>query len=654
VSISNRLSPISEPLVRVKNLNGGEAAVKMMQPRRSYRRNLLLDLPIAGRLALGFTLAALIATLASSVIGFQRSASLTTQSNFYQTLLQTNTLLTTGSTFLQLMNSETHTTLLDASAVQPSQETLAQDQLALQGLVSRYDNTLSNYTSNQLLSQHQDEVDLLNEGGHANQVTQQKTLVGSTLRTWTLYRTTQLRIMQDITLGNGADAQRLERTQGEPTNADAQSALRSLIQFDARLVTSIQDASNIEQQNQIVTTVISVIVACLLIGIVGWLISNTLVRRLRGLRRVSRMVEKGQLGSRVTVIGRDEIADVSESINSMLDTIVGLLEETRRQRDALTNAAHHLFSYMQVVSAGEFRASTSGSEDPIGMLTDAFNFTVGRFRRFVSRTQASIEQLEVVSRQEIERSEAFMRTLRSQTLPASTNPALKTTTNPSLKAVTTDRLTPTSAVAKRNALVVSQVNNTHEHLVHIARDVIKTHTITVLELSDQTMLAMSRLRQRIAPTLTALSNQGKNARQQLEELQAVESLLEALGAEIRSMQAETIRGITEADKLVVQSLNTLNTPVKEPSQPLPALPSPSLPAVQNSSEIARLGLNFVQEVINLARQNTAIAQEMREITTTFKVEAGEKPARDTGGVRTGTRSRPLAADVPRQRPVIRA
>jgi methyl-accepting chemotaxis protein len=629
----------------MKNLNG-EAAAKMMQPRRSYRRNLLLDLPIAGRLALGFTLAALIATLASGVVGFQRSVSLTKQSNFYQTLLQTNTLLTTGGNFLQLMNSETHTALLDASATQPSQETLAQDQLALQGLVARYDNTLSSYASNQLLSQHQDEVDLLNEGGHANQVTQQKTLVGSTVRTWTLYRAAQLRIMQNITLGNVADAQRLEQTQGEPTNADAQSALRSLIQFDARLVTSIQDASDVEQQNQIITTIISVIVACLLIGVVGWLISNTLVRRLRNLRRVSRMVEKGQLGSRVTVIGRDEIADVSESINAMLDTIVGLLEETRRQRDALTNAARHLFSYMQGVSAGEFRASTTASDDPIGMLTDAFNFTVGRFRRFVSRTQSSIEQLEVISRQEIERSEAYMRMLRSQTLSPIT------ATNPAVRIPTTDSIAK-NAVAKRDALVLSQVNTTHDTLVSIARDVIRTHTITVLELSDSTMLAMSRLRQRVAPTLTALSNQGKKPTQQLEELQALESLLQEMGAEIRLMQSETIRGLTEADKLVVQSLNTLNTPVREPSQPLPSLPSPSLPVTQNSSEITRLGLNFVQDVINLARQNNAIAQEMREITTTFKVEAGEKPARGTGG-RTDPRSRPLAQDTPKQKPIIRA
>ena len=616
----------------------------MVQPRRSYRRNLLLDLPIAGRLALGFTLAALIATLASGAVGFQRSVSLTNQSNFYQTLLQTNTLLTTGSNFLELMNAETQTLLTNASLPQPSKETLATDQNALQGLMARYDATLSKYTTNQLLIQHQDEVALLNEGGHFNQVTQQKTLVGSTLRTWTLYRTAQQLIVQDVLTNNIKAAQNLEQSQGEPTNADAQSALRALIQFDARLVNSIQDASNIEQQNQIITTIISAIIACLLIGIVGWLISNTLIQRLRVLRRVSRMVEKGQLDSRVSVIGRDEIADVSLSINSMLDTIVGLLEETRHQRDALTNAARHLFSYMQVVSAGEFRASTTASDDPIGMLTDAFNFTVGRFRRFVSRTQSSIEQLEVVARQELEHAETYMQTLRTHAAVP-----VPTTTEPIARAPATSRFAAT-AMANKEAIVLSQVNTTHEHLVRIARDVIKTRTITILSLSDQTTLALARLRQRIAPSSTSLSNSGTYSTQQLQELQALESLLHELGTEIRMMQSETIRGLTEADKLVVQSLNTLNTPLKEPSQPLPQLPT-----AQNQSEQTRLGLNFVQDIINLARQNNAIAQEMREITTTFKVEAGDKPARGgSGGLRTGTRSRPLPENDPYQKPTVRA
>jgi len=264
VSSFNRSTPTSQPLPMQTS--------PLFKTRRSYRRNLLLDLPIAGRLALGFILAAMIAAVASGVIGFQRSQSLTRQSDFYQTLLQTNTSLTTGANFLQLMNTQIHTTINDASATVPSKETLAQDQVALQGLLTRYDATLTNYTSRQLLEQHPDQVIVLGEAGHTNQITQQRTLAGSTVRAWTIYRNAQTRILQDALVGNIAEAQYLERAQGEPTNADAQSALRALIQFDGRLATSIRDAADVEQQNQLITTIIAVLLAFLCIGAVGWLI----------------------------------------------------------------------------------------------------------------------------------------------------------------------------------------------------------------------------------------------------------------------------------------------------------------------------------------------------------------------------------------------
>src|SRR6266849_7266310 len=71
-------------------------------------RDLLLSLPIGSRLTLGFLLAALIAALVTGLIGIQRSQTLSRQSDFYQQLLQTNTSLTTGENFLQLMDTETH------------------------------------------------------------------------------------------------------------------------------------------------------------------------------------------------------------------------------------------------------------------------------------------------------------------------------------------------------------------------------------------------------------------------------------------------------------------------------------------------------------------------------------------------------------------
>ena len=84
------------------------------------RRNIFLDLRIAGRLTLGFLVAALVAALAAGVVGIQRSESLSRQTDFYHNLLQLNTSLTTGRSFLQLMSSKAQLTLEDASVPNPS------------------------------------------------------------------------------------------------------------------------------------------------------------------------------------------------------------------------------------------------------------------------------------------------------------------------------------------------------------------------------------------------------------------------------------------------------------------------------------------------------------------------------------------------------
>lgn len=145
---------------------GGDTRVSSsLQPvaRSRSRRNVFLNLPIAGRLTLGFVVAALVAALASGVVGLQRAQSLSRQTDFYHSLLQYNTSLTTGRSFLELMDSKLHQTLEDASAPNPSHETLSADIAALNNLATLYGQTLNSYAQNDMLDQHADQQGLLDE-----------------------------------------------------------------------------------------------------------------------------------------------------------------------------------------------------------------------------------------------------------------------------------------------------------------------------------------------------------------------------------------------------------------------------------------------------------------------------------------------------------
>jgi methyl-accepting chemotaxis protein len=310
------------------------------------------------------------------------------------------------------MNTEMHSLLDTARSPAPSRETISLEQQAIRGLASRYNDILRTYISQDLLRLHPDQAALLD--AQAGLVQQQQTLAASSLRTWQLYATDQEQILQDISSGDLAAAQHLIRFQAEPTNADALSALHALIQLDEGLAGSVQQQAASEEQGELIVTIIGIFCAALTITLVGWFISGTLVRRLKHLRQVTRAIEQGELDARVTVIGRDEIADVSAAFNAMLEAILKLLQETRRQRDALTNAAEHLFSDMHVISSGDLRMHTRTSTDPTSMLADALNFAAGRIRRFRLRIQGISQQFEVLARQLLEHSEALTATLNTQ------------------------------------------------------------------------------------------------------------------------------------------------------------------------------------------------------------------------------------------------
>jgi methyl-accepting chemotaxis protein len=566
---------------------------------------LLLNLPLVWRLSIGFLFAALIAALASGISGLQRAQALSHESSFYEALLRSNTSLTTGNTFLQLMDTKLHQTLLDATVPNPSRETLAADQTALQGLATRYDTILGDFTRGQLLVAHPDQVALLAEADHGDQAGQQRTLAASALRTWRVYRDAQTQVLQDVASGNLAEADTLERAQGEPTNADALSAMRALIQFDGRIATSVQEAAVVEQQSQFTIALIAGALAFVVIAAAGWLISNTIVWPLRLLQRVTQEVERGRVEARAAVIGRDEIASVAGSVNGMLDTIVGLLDVSQRQRDAMVSAAERLFADVRIAGAGDLRVNANVSGDPIGMLGNAFNFTIGRFRRFILRTQSTVDQLDVAAHQVYERASAFLIAARAlPDLGASGVARGEAWAMPDLAA----------SGEEGTASLTQQVLRARELVRDLSRDGASQQAHAVYELAEQAYQAAGRLGQ-----LITQAGAGERATQaQLAELRTLSEVLSQLGylAQLARQQAGEQFGALES---TLDQIGTLAVrAVGREAAPAWLGAAPGTPPV----DLARLSGAFATDVAALARQVLHISQEMRDGLTNFRLESG--------------------------------
>jgi methyl-accepting chemotaxis protein len=587
-------------------------------------------------LTLGFVVAALVAAAAAGIVGVQRSNSLSEQTNFYHTLLQVNTSLTNGRSFLDLMSLEVQQMMSDASVPHPSRETLADDASAVANLTNLYAQTLRTYTQGSLLTQHPDEVSLLNEAGASTLVAQQATLVSSAGRTWNVYQIAQQQILDDIAHNALATAQQTWQQQGEPTNGDALSALQSLIQLNNSLASAVDSATSVEVHNEFITTLIATICAFLAIALVGWFISETLVRRLRDLHRVTRAVEEGSISERALVIGRDEIADVADAVNTMLDTIFGLLEETRQQRDALAGAAEHLFSDMRIVNAGDLRISATVSNDPIGMLANAFNFTVGRFRRFILRTQTTVEQLDVVSRQELERSGTFLSLVRTQmrdTPPKSTftafNPSLATSKSQPLATDLSGsspgrpgirRSTGAEQSSEEVVSLSRQVQQAREGLVQTTRDELYEHLHTTREIIERAIVTVKRLSE-VTPTRGSSASSGLAERlhpAQFQELTSLEKHLRAISKELQQTEMTSSASFTSMDTALTHLARQL---AEQPMVASPETHEQVVALTEQHQEFVRQAGSFALEVNTLARRLSAILQEMRTGITPFRFDS---------------------------------
>ncbi len=555
--------------------------------------NPLLKLSITQRLILGFIIPALIAASVSGIIGFQSMQLLNKESDFYQNFFNTYAALTSGGSFLQLMDSKLHTTLNDATVGVPH-TTLVADQSALQNLATRYNTILISYVQHDLLDQHPEQVALFTDAGHIVQTAQQRSFANSALRTWRVYQMAQDQILQDILAGHLLNAQTLLHVQGEPTEADGLSALRTLIQFDGDLVHSVRDATNIEAQNLLIMTLVAALFVFFAIGVIGWLVSNTLIPRLHDLRGVVHFVKEGQVHARVAVEGGDEIAEVSTSVNTMLDTIVGLLEETRVQRDALVNATERLFADLRVANGGEMRISAAVNNDPIGMLANAFNFTIGRFRRFVLRTQATVEQLDVIARQGVEHTDTFVQAV---------NTILRGRVIATSSLANGHSLTGKEEITGDYAAVIAQIHLARGYMQKMSHETAHRSLPTILNLIHQSQ----QLCQQITTDIHAT-----DALTQAQQLRTLETMLTQIAQNIQTMPDHTSKDLAELDA-VLKQLST-NTNMREMSSSSADITSAQI------QELSRLVNGFSQNVMTMTRSLKTITQETRTSLAPFQLE----------------------------------
>lgn len=139
----------------------------------------------------------------------------------------------------------------------------------------------------------------------------------------------------------------------------------------------------------LVATIIAIFCILLVVGTIGYIVNLTIARPLRKLAFLTRRISQGDTSARVQVAGSDEIALVASSINTMVDSIVHLIQETQGQREALQSWIDQLVSEVSSIGAGNLRVQAQVTTTPLGILAKSFNYMVKELSGLVERIKIS-------------------------------------------------------------------------------------------------------------------------------------------------------------------------------------------------------------------------------------------------------------------------
>jgi methyl-accepting chemotaxis protein len=176
--------------------------------------------------------------------------------------------------------------------------------------------------------------------------------------------------------------------------ADLKTTWDQITTIDTNVSTTIAQTGPSQNNPILMATIISFLGTILFVTIIGYVVNLTITRPLRQLATLTRRIAKGETNARATINSQDEISMVATSMNSMLDNIVRLIQETQSQRDWLQSQVEKLVSEVSGVGEGDLRVEAEVTADALGVLADSFNYMVEELGSLVVRVKTVANEVE--------------------------------------------------------------------------------------------------------------------------------------------------------------------------------------------------------------------------------------------------------------------
>jgi methyl-accepting chemotaxis protein len=136
------------------------------------------------------------------------------------------------------------------------------------------------------------------------------------------------------------------------------------------------------------TTVLALFLTLFIILLAGFVVNLTITRPLRHLAALTQHIAAGDNNARAPIRGRDEIAQVASSMNTMLEHIVKLIGESEGQRARLQLQVEQLSNQVSGVGGGNLSVYANVSFPDLGVLASSFNFMINAFSLLIRQVKA--------------------------------------------------------------------------------------------------------------------------------------------------------------------------------------------------------------------------------------------------------------------------
>jgi methyl-accepting chemotaxis protein len=174
------------------------------------------------------------------------------------------------------------------------------------------------------------------------------------------------------------------------------------------------------------TVIVYMVGVCALIVLLGVLLVNYFVRRrildrVQGLVDVCRKYAAGDHSVRAMVVGDDEFAMLSMSLNTLFDNQgftygSGTAAPAGSSSDAAALQAQieKLLQEVSAVGDGDLRVQAEVTPDTLGVLADSFNYMIEELAKVVGRVQATAMQVTNATRRILDRSDELAQASSTQ------------------------------------------------------------------------------------------------------------------------------------------------------------------------------------------------------------------------------------------------